>query len=381
MSVVHVFLMIFILLVTETWTGDASRQKIISNPCDDKRIVLKTVLVNDTIENSFRLGCTSTLFTMSGGSSSVTWYSKRPLVNDVWLEFFFFYEQAIVLRFIKILLGYEPITVSLTCTLDLVLKNYSFSLNVDNRSFGACANSRKTYVCSVGRMKEFFKNLEHYKGGKSIVIELKKRAKELYKKWSDVCQLFKILEKNATNVYLLYYDPVTDKIVCTVSSSVPWRYSISINGSVINDTKTRYNRSDDTHTTVGSTSRKNGMHFVCGIGSPNGTNASQFLNIPVSTTLASILTSTREGDRDISIAVDAATTTEVKKLIKKVLPTQKEMPTFGTGPIISVVIMVSTAIILMGSFVFREELASFIHKLQEVPTESPYKDIVMTIER
>lgn len=380
MFVVRIFIVYFLIFHTGTRTDNAYGRNNLSDPCDDKRIILKTILVNGTIENRFRLGCTSTLFTMSGGSSSATWYARRSLVDNVWPEFFFFYEQAIVLRFIKILLGFEPVLMSLTCTFDLVAKNYSFSLHVDGIFFGFCTSNKKSYKCSAGRMTDFFRNLERYKGGKSIVNELKDHVRDLQHKWLGVCRRFTALEKNATHVYSLHYDNATDNISCSVSSSVPWRYVISINGSVINDTRTRYNRSNDLHTTVGDIPRRGGVHFVCIIASPNGTDVSRYLDIPSSTTLIPVHTSTTETHYDISSTVHVSATIEIKnKFVKKIMTT-KEAPTFGTGPVASVVIMVSVAIVLMGSFIFREELISYIHKLQEVPTESPYKDILVSIE-
>lgn len=379
MFVARVFIVSLVFLHTATRTHNAPGRKNLSDPCDDKTIVLETTLINGTIENRFRLGCTSTLFVMFGGSSSATWYATRPLVSDLWPEFFFFYEQSIVLRFIRILLGFEPVVMSLTCTFDLISKNYSFSLRVDDRSFGACTVIKTYYTCSAGRMTEFFKNLERYKGGRSIVKELKDHVKALQHKWLGVCKRFDKLEANATHIYSLTSDSSEDTITCSVSSSVPWKYLLRINESVINDTETTYNRSDDMHTTVGSVLRKGGMRFICNITSPNGTIVSEYVDIPPSPTPTSLVTTTEEYHVPLTTGTDATTETR-KKSVKKVVMTQKEIPTFGPGPVSSVVIMVSIAIVLMGSFIFREELVSVLHKLNEVPTESPYKDIVMTIE-
>lgn len=374
------FLYVFITAYVSL-SAKASEQRSRTNPCEDKTIVLKTALFNNTIKNSFRLSHTSTLFDMIGGSSSVTWYAKKPLVNDVWPEFFFFYEQAVVLRFIKVLLGFEPIVVSLTCTFDTASKNYSFSLHVNGKSFGFCMSGKKTYICSAGKMNEFFKHLERYKGGKSIVSELKTRAKQLQSKWSDVCQNFEQFEKNTTHVYLLEYDHITNSVNCSVRSSIPWRYMMSINGSVLTDTKTRYNRSNDIHKTMGSVSRKDEVYFICIITAPNGKNVSRFLDTSGYTTPVSTITSTSEYF-NISITANAYTTIGIKKeTIVKSAFVKDEIPTFGTGPVAAVVVMVVLVIALISLFIFREELTFFMYRFQKVPAESPYKDVIVTVGR
>lgn len=379
MSMGCVFITCFISMAV-MWPDDASARKSVLGPCDDKRIILETTLTHDVIENRFRLGCTSTLFTTVGGSSSVTWCAKQALVNDVWLEFYFFYEQAILLRFIKILLGTEPHSMSLTCVFDTESRHYSFFLHVDNKFVGACTNNKTSYVCSIGKMTEFFKNLEHYKGGKSIVTDLKKYAKNIQKKWFGVCKLFEILDKNATHTYAMNYDYVTDTITCSVGSSVPWHYEIILNGSVTGSTETKYNKSTDMHTTTRNVSRDSGVHFVCIVTSLYGKNVSQDFDISAFTVPITTFKSTTEDHRDSSTTIDTYTETNVKEFEKKEVLIGNTS-TFGAGPVTSIVIMVLLAIGLIGSFVFREEIISFGYRFQKVPTESPYKDILMTIEK
>lgn len=369
----HVFVAFFLIL----HTGTLGRKNIL-NPCNDKRLVLETSLVKNTIENKFRLGCTSTLFTMSGGSSSVTWYAKQPLVSEVWTEFYFFYEQAIVLRFIRILLGFEPTAMSLTCVFDLASKKYSFFLRVDKTFIGVCTSNKTSYICSAGRMTEFFKNLEHYKDGKSIVTDLKKHVKSIQKKWLHVCRLFERLERNVTHVYSVYYDHITNVIRCSIESSVPWRYDIFINGSIINDTETKYDRIVDMHMTVGSVPRGDGLHFVCVIVSPYGKSVSQIFDVSEFTT-STIATFPIKEYWKTSTTFSTYNIITTRELVKTDILIQYRSSVFGVGPIVSIVIIVVLVIILIGSFVFREEIISFKHQFQKVPTESPYKDIVMTI--
>lgn len=378
-----VFLYVFVIccmLSVEVCTNGTSRKKGLPNPCDDKTIILETILLNHTIENKFRLGRTTTLFTMLGGSSSVTWYAKRPLVSDVWNEFFFFYEQGIVLRFLKVLLGSEPSVMSLTCVFNTISKKHSFFFHVENRLFGTCINNKISYVCSAGMMREFFTNLERYKGGNSIIMELKKHVKNIQNKWFEVCNRFDKLEKNVTHMYSLEYNSTVDTISCSVKSPIPWQYEITINGTVVNDTKTMYDRSTNIYTTTGSLSRKDGLYFLCVIISPYGKKVLRTLDIsPFTTSMTSILPV--EKCYDYSTVTSTYITVAVKKEHEKNVPMQDDVPTFGSWPVICIVIMVLVVISLIGLFVFQEEITSFRQKFQDVPTESPYKDIVMTVKR
>lgn len=373
-------LLVYIFILFCTLSIKVSEHKNLSDPCNDKRIVLKTVLVNNTIENRFRLICTSTLFTMSGGSSSVTWRADYRLVDDVWTEFYFFYEQSIVLRFIKILLGFEPTIISLICAFDTVSKNYSFTLWIDNTFSGTCTKTKNSYVCSAGRMHEFFRNLEHYRGGKSIVSELKVHARSLKKKWSSVCKIFKERERNATYIYSLDYNYTTNMISCSVKSNIPWQYKIFINGSVINTTKTTYNRSDNIYSTVGDTPRGDGICFLCTISPPGGKNVSRCFNVSAFTTSISTYPSIGKEYHTSFTTVNAYVTVATRKgLVQKDILIRDEIATFGTGQVTSVVIMVLLTIGLIFLFVFWKEVVLLKYNFQKVPTESPYKDVVMII--
>lgn len=378
----HVFVLCF-LLSGSVWTNVISRKKSFSDPCNDRKIILETVLFNNTLENKFRLGMTSTLFIILGGSSSVTWNAKKPLVSDVWTEFFFFYEQGIVLRFFQILLGFEPSVMSLTCIFDTASRQHSFFFRIENKLFGTCRNNKLSYVCSVGMMKEFFMYLERYKGGTSIIMELKKHAKNIQNKWSDICKKFNKLEKDATHTYVLHYNYTMDTISCSVKSSVPWRYEIAINGSVINDTKTTYDRETNIHTTSGSVSRGGGVYFLCTIHFPYGKKISKTLDISTfiipTTLISTISTSTLEEYLDSPTVANIHTITEIQTESVKKISFQNDVPIFGAGSVTFLVIIVLLVIGLIASFVFQKEITSFRYKFQNVPTESPYKDIVMTI--